>query len=380
MELPVCSLRRPQLIGFSPLNPKITISGLDAVPGRRSLIKSRAVSQLDRHISHVDRIMPLQSLRIHAETLPKSLLVQSSQGTGIRRSGRIVQHTDQAGSPAIGQKWKFRSSGAVHSDFMSQRDSLRDSLGLESSTVIAGRSRSYRGRGVVMSATGGSPVATSSPFSPLWRRGQGWTYSLVALNVLVFAASHMLAGVKYLGIKDNAKIAQGEWWRLLSSAFLHADFYHLFVNMSSLLNLGPAVQRKFGTRVFLAIYFLSAIASSCMSYSMNPLPSLGASGAICGLLGAEFAYALQLAFLQVISIESVFKSYLQTFAINSIMWMAISSRIDHWGHLGGFLGGLFTSWLLGPLLLVLPTGRIMSIIDASLFTRVRVGLAFLGIR
>ncbi|XP_023511751.1 RHOMBOID-like protein 10, chloroplastic [Cucurbita pepo subsp. pepo] len=174
-----------------------------------------------------------------------------------------------------------------------------------------------------------------------------WTNILLGVNILAFLAQVASEGKLLLwGSKINALIDRGQLWRLVTSSFLHANIGHLMVNCYSLNSIGPAVEKISGTRRFLAVYFASAIASSSMSYWFCKAPSVGASGAIFGLVGSFAAFVVRHRKLVGRGNED-----LQHIAHIIILNMAIgimSRGIDNWGHLGGFLGGVAASWLLGP--------------------------------
>uniref|UniRef100_A0A803LJX2 Peptidase S54 rhomboid domain-containing protein n=1 Tax=Chenopodium quinoa TaxID=63459 RepID=A0A803LJX2_CHEQI len=86
------------------------------------------------------------------------------------------------------------------------------------------------------------------------------------------------------GAKINSRIDEGQLWRLVTSAFLHANIGHLLANCYSLHSIGPTVENLCGTRRLFTVYFASAITSSAMSYWLSEAPAVGASGAIFGLV------------------------------------------------------------------------------------------------
>ena len=100
------------------------------------------------------------------------------------------------------------------------------------------------------------------------------------LHLLLFGCAHQSSSCSYcfLAVQYNPAIAAGQWWRLLSAAFLHGGLMHLMVNCYSLSNLGPTTEQLYGSSRFLTVYTLAAISSSSLSYVMSPAPSLGASG------------------------------------------------------------------------------------------------------
>ncbi|XP_038888168.1 RHOMBOID-like protein 10, chloroplastic isoform X2 [Benincasa hispida] len=176
---------------------------------------------------------------------------------------------------------------------------------------------------------------------------QRWTNILLAVNILAYLAQVASEGKLLLwGAKINGLIDQGQLWRLVTSSFLHANIGHLMVNCYSLNSVGPAVEKVSGTWRFLAVYFASAIASSSMSYWFCKAPSVGASGAIFGLVGSFAVFVARHRKLVGRGKEDL-RHIAQIIILN--MAIGIMSRgIDNWGHLGGFLGGAAISWLLGP--------------------------------
>eukprot|EP00752_Nemacystus_decipiens_P004637 g4231.t1 len=126
---------------------------------------------------------------------------------------------------------------------------------------------------------------------------------------------------------------QGEWYRLATSMALHGGLAHLLCNCMSLGSMGPSVERILGTKKFVALYVCSGVAGNVLSCIVNPLtPSLGASGAIFGLLGAEATLLMRH------SLASFLESIART-AFFAVMVALLVPNINHMAHLGGFLGG-----------------------------------------
>ncbi|XP_010681795.2 RHOMBOID-like protein 10, chloroplastic isoform X2 [Beta vulgaris subsp. vulgaris] len=175
----------------------------------------------------------------------------------------------------------------------------------------------------------------------------GWTNSLLAINVLLYVAQMATQGRLMLwGAKINSLIDEGQLWRLVTSAFLHANIGHLLVNCYSLHSVGPSVEKFGGTQRFFTIYFASAITSSAMSYWLSEAPAVGASGAIFGLVGSVAVFSIRHRSLRGSGAQDL-KHIAQVILLNIIIGLS-SSGIDNWGHLGGFLGGVAVSLLVGP--------------------------------
>ncbi|MCV6968575.1 rhomboid family intramembrane serine protease [Mycobacterium bohemicum] len=163
------------------------------------------------------------------------------------------------------------------------------------------------------------------------------TYALIAINVLAFViqiASGQLE--KQLTLWPPA-VADGQYYRLVTSAFLHYGATHLLFNMWALYVVGPPLEMWLGRLRFGALYALSGLGGSVLVYLLSPLntATAGASGAIFGLFGATFVVGRKLALdirwvVAVIVINLVF-----TFVVP-----AISSQLISWqGHLGGLVTG-----------------------------------------
>jgi rhomboid protease GluP len=155
---------------------------------------------------------------------------------------------------------------------------------------------------------------------------------LIVINTLVFFL--LPDNLKFLGMKDNQAIKDGEFYRLFTGMFLHADFFHLLSNCYGILIFSDLV-RVTGVAWFLGIYLLAGIAGNVFSFLFNPYPSLGASGAVFGLIGAFFFI-------------SGFSPNILIYIVISFVYSAMpDSRIDFYAHLGGLLVGLLTGGFFG---------------------------------
>jgi membrane associated rhomboid family serine protease len=179
------------------------------------------------------------------------------------------------------------------------------------------------------------------------------TITLVVLNVLLYLAEWVYPGVvdrlDMVGsgydpaLHATIGVAHGQYYRLLTSAFLHepglAGFgpAHIIFNMWALLLVGPQLERLLGHVRFLAVYLLSALGGAVAFYLLAPVnaPSLGASGAIFGLFGAYFVVARRLRVDSRAIIFLIVLNLVISFAMPGIAWQA---------HVGGLItGGLLTA-------------------------------------
>jgi membrane associated rhomboid family serine protease len=124
--------------------------------------------------------------------------------------------------------------------------------------------------------------------------GRRWTNVLLAINVIMYIAQIASDGkVLTWGAKINSLIERGQLWRLATASVLHANPMHLMINCYSLNSIGPTAESLGGPKRFLAVYLTSAVASSAMSYWFNKAPSVGASGAIFGLVGSVAVFVIR---------------------------------------------------------------------------------------
>jgi rhomboid protease GluP len=148
------------------------------------------------------------------------------------------------------------------------------------------------------------------------------------------------------GANEGARvILRHEYWRLITSVFIHGGLLHLAVNMWSLLVIGPLVERLYGNLVFTFLYLAAGVGGEIASIAASPVRvSVGASGAILGVLGALLAFLIT----HRRSIPTSVLKPLRSNAVAIIVFMAILgtvvSKIDQAAHYGGlatgFLGGL----------------------------------------
>jgi rhomboid protease GluP len=184
---------------------------------------------------------------------------------------------------------------------------------------------------------------------------------LLALNIAIFVIPNVLQliGVRINGVpindylleagaKDNRGILSGEYYRFLTSMFLHVGVIHIGVNAYSLYVIGPQTERFYGTPRFLALYFISGFAGGVASYAFSASPGVGASGAIFGLVGglAAFYYTSR-TLLGEISRQQL-GALISIILINLFIGLSSGGLIDNYAHMGGLAGGVLVGWLLAP--------------------------------
>lgn len=142
------------------------------------------------------------------------------------------------------------------------------------------------------------------------------------------------------------------WWQLLSCAFLHANVGHIFMNMFGLWMFGREVEKLLGAQRFIVLYLLSALTASVAQLWVSTaidahVPTLGASGAVFGILGA-FAMlfprrVIMLLFPPIPLPAPVFVLLYALFELFSGVY-GTDAGVAHFAHLGGLAGGLFMVW------------------------------------
>jgi membrane associated rhomboid family serine protease len=177
------------------------------------------------------------------------------------------------------------------------------------------------------------------------------TYAIIAANVVVFMLTNQLSGgglggggsLNSLGNRLalwGPAVQHGDWYRLVTSGFVHYGFLHIAFNMYALYILGAALERYVGSLRFALIYFLSLLAGSFGALVATPhAQSAGASGAIFGVMGALLVLERQR------GMALLGGSIGGLLVINLIFTFAVPG-ISIGGHIGGLLGGIATGLVL----------------------------------
>lgn len=187
------------------------------------------------------------------------------------------------------------------------------------------------------------------------------TMALIGINVLIYLFTHFTiflsapdavvekGALSWYLIKENH-----EYYRIITSMFLHADWSHLFNNMLVLLFVGGNLERAIGKTKYLCLYFATGILAgvASISYNMwkeyalasagNTTYSIGASGAIFGVVGA----VLWIVVINKGRLKEISSTQMILFVILSLYGGVVNSQIDQAAHVGGFLGGVLLSILL----------------------------------
>jgi rhomboid protease GluP len=172
------------------------------------------------------------------------------------------------------------------------------------------------------------------------------TKILLLINSVVFILSFVLGQDQIVNMLANfgPYVKSGEIYRLITGAFVHVEVIHFFFNMYALYIIGPQLENFFGKWRYLTIYMGSAIVGNLLSIMFNPTTlSIGASGAIFGLLGAlvYFGYHYR------VYLDSVIKSQIIPLIILNLFIGFMSTGIDNAAHIGGLVGGVLVSMAVG---------------------------------
>jgi membrane associated rhomboid family serine protease len=171
------------------------------------------------------------------------------------------------------------------------------------------------------------------------------TYLLIGINVLIFLGAALggasatggggVGGSQLLtdGALSRSAVADGEYWRIVTAGFLHAGFFHLLFNMLSLWILGSMLEPAIGRLRFALIYFLSLVCGSFGALLLSPnAVTVGASGAVFGLMGAAFV-------MQRARGIDPMQTGLGPIILFNLALSFIIPNISIGGHLGGLIGG-----------------------------------------
>lgn len=182
-----------------------------------------------------------------------------------------------------------------------------------------------------------------------------WSVWLVGVNIAFFIVAFIagldrfaafphdftpLQYVFYTGMKVSEHIAQGQWWRLVSSMFVHLDIMHIGFNAYGLWTLGPLLEKFYGGRRFMVVFMVSGIVGAAASYFFTAVPSGGASGAIYGLVGALAVFGMKFRAELPPRVSRSFTTGMAPWVILSIgIGFLDAIPFDNAAHLGGLISG-----------------------------------------
>jgi len=179
-------------------------------------------------------------------------------------------------------------------------------------------------------------------------RGNPFTWIFVGANFAVFVLTCLAGGSENnvliaFGAKLNSLIASGQYWRLITPIFIHAGLIHLLVNSYALYALGPSVEKLYGSSKFVVLYLATGIASIAASYFFPWVnadePSVGASGALFGLIGVLTVFGFKYRDELPGQFKKAFGARLIPIIILNLMIGLIIPIVDNSAHLGGLISG-----------------------------------------
>lgn len=172
------------------------------------------------------------------------------------------------------------------------------------------------------------------------------TYSLIIINIIIYILMLLNPDIAAMGLAEHNRVyVHNEYYRLITYAFLHSptDIFHIIFNMYSIYMVGCQVESYLGKVKYLVIYLFSALTGGLLSVALNNVGSVGASGAIFGLMGALLYFGFH------------YRSYISGILIKQVLPIIIGNLvigfltpgIDNFGHIGGLLGGLSMTMTVG---------------------------------
>ena len=176
-------------------------------------------------------------------------------------------------------------------------------------------------------------------------------WSILIINVIAFVMLTLAGGstdtgvlIKFGALSSNL-ISEGQYWRLITCTFLHANFIHLGFNMFCLFIFGPTAEISFGRIKFLLIYLIAGVGGSATSYVfMDPRSfGVGASGAVFGVLGSIAVYY----YLN----QHIYGKYgrgmmtgIGVIVLLNIGYGFTVQNVDNWAHIGGLVFGILVAF------------------------------------
>jgi len=181
------------------------------------------------------------------------------------------------------------------------------------------------------------------------------TTAILIANVIMFAATLLIGFAKgqgqgfgilfsvngealyRLGWAIPFRYADFNWYRLLTSTYLHGGLIHIGFNMMVLLDIGPVVEEVYGSARYFFFYTICGISGSLLSARFSSAPAVGASGAILGLVGVLIAITYRRSGAQIQQLRGRLISWVVTIFAIGLFFSGL--RTDNWGHFGGLAAG-----------------------------------------
>ena len=174
-----------------------------------------------------------------------------------------------------------------------------------------------------------------------------FTYVLIVINIIFYIVPILIGENQFVlntGCVHGPSIRNGQYYRLLTGIFLHGSIWHIFFNCYALYIIGTQIETFMGKTKFLIIYFFSGIMGSLFSMTFGgATASIGASGAIFGLMGAlvYFGYYYR------VYLGNILKSQIIPLIIFNLVLGFMLTGVDNFAHIGGLIGGILITRSLG---------------------------------
>ena len=174
------------------------------------------------------------------------------------------------------------------------------------------------------------------------------TNALIGINIAIFIIMFLFGKyddfINKFATYGPLIVKYKQIYRLFTGAFLHAGIFHLLFNCYALFVIGTQIESFFGKAKFLAIYFYSILSASLLSIILNDAPTIGASGAVFGLMGAMLCFGYHYRAYIGTAVRS---QIIPLIVVNLIIGFVFNSSIDNFAHIGGLIGGILITTGLG---------------------------------
>ena len=172
------------------------------------------------------------------------------------------------------------------------------------------------------------------------------TYILIGILVLIYLLGYIVGQKKLItefAVYGPYIRYYHEYYRLITGTFLHGNFFHLLTNCYALYIVGKQIESFYGKRKFIIIYFMSLLMGSLFSITLSENLSVGASGAIFGLMGS----LLYFGYFYRVYLGSTWKDNILPVILFNLALGFIVPNIDYLAHIGGLIGGILASMAVG---------------------------------
>ena len=202
----------------------------------------------------------------------------------------------------------------------------------------------------------------NNPLTRGWGTGDQLIRSIIVANIVMYLISLFFSigllnrgfnpammfspsdfALRALGATGTLLVRENGWWTLLSANYLHGGVLHIFFNMFAFYQIAPLITRLFGPYRFFIIFTLSGIGGFMATYYAGTPVTVGASAALCGLIGAAVYYGKNRGGMFG---QAIYKQ-IGGWAIGILLFGFLVPRVDNWAHIGGMVFGALLALSLG---------------------------------